>query len=44
MSHMNEKTLHFSGNNLKRPHFKKASFPLKMPSKNLVTFTKASNL
>jgi hypothetical protein len=45
MSHINEKSLHFSGNNLNKPHItlKKASFPLKMPSKSLVTFIKASH-
>jgi hypothetical protein len=43
---MNEKSLHFSENNLNNPHItlKKPFFPLKMSSKSLVTFIKALHL
>jgi hypothetical protein len=46
MSHNNEKTLYLSGNNFIKAshHFKKASIPLKMSSKSLVVFLKASIL
>jgi hypothetical protein len=49
MSHIKEKSLQFSGNNLKKKkkasnHCAKASFPLKMASKSLVIFIKASHL
>jgi hypothetical protein len=50
MSQINEKTLHLSENNFKKPRIlglsltslKKASIPLKMSSKSLVIFEKAS--
>jgi hypothetical protein len=50
-SPINEKNLHLSGNNFKKPeffekashHFKKVSIPLKMSSKSLVIFIKTSH-
>jgi hypothetical protein len=50
MSYINEKNLHFTGNNFKSlgffekasNHFKKASVPFKISSKRLVIFKKAS--
>jgi hypothetical protein len=52
MFHINEKNLHLSGNFFKKPeffeeashHFKKVFIPLKMFSKSLVIFEKASAL
>jgi hypothetical protein len=51
MSQINEKNLHLSENNLKKPRIlgksltslKKASIPLKMSSQSLIIFEKASD-